>query len=51
VEIDSEKWRQTLIEGGLALGLEITDSQARTMGGHARELIQWNRGYQPDGHH
>jgi 16S rRNA (guanine527-N7)-methyltransferase len=43
VEIDSEKWRQTLIEGGLALGLEITDSQARTMGGHARELIQWNR--------
>jgi len=43
VEIDSEKWRQTVIEGALALGLEITVGQARTMGGHALELLQWNR--------
>ena len=43
MEIDSEKWRQTVIEGALTLGLEITDGQARSMGGHARELLQWNR--------
>lgn len=43
MEIDSEKWRQTVIEGALALGLEITVNQARTMGGHALELLQWNR--------
>jgi 16S rRNA (guanine527-N7)-methyltransferase len=43
VEIDSEKWRQTLIEGAMALGLTITVGQARTMGEHARELLQWNR--------
>jgi 16S rRNA (guanine527-N7)-methyltransferase len=43
VEIDSEKWRQTVIEGALAFGLEVTVSQARAMGGHALELLQWNR--------
>ncbi|WP_319408889.1 16S rRNA (guanine(527)-N(7))-methyltransferase RsmG [uncultured Desulfosarcina sp.] len=43
MEIDSEKWRQTVIEGALAFGLAVTDSQARTMGGHALELLQWNR--------
>ena len=43
MEIDSERWRQTLIEGALAFGLAVTGSQARTMGGHALELLQWNR--------
>ncbi len=43
MEIDSEKWRQTLIEGALALGLTMTVGQARTMGEHALELLQWNR--------
>jgi 16S rRNA (guanine527-N7)-methyltransferase len=43
VEIDSEKWRQTLIEGALALGLTVTANQARTMGEHALQLLQWNR--------
>lgn len=32
-----------MIEGALAFGLEITVDQARTMGGHALELLQWNR--------
>ena len=43
MEIDSEKWRQTLIEGALALGLTMTVDHARTMGEHALELLQWNR--------
>ena len=43
MEIDSEKWRQTVIEGALAFGLEVTASQARAMGRHALELLQWNR--------
>ncbi len=43
MEIDSEKWRQTLIEGALVLGVGVTDSQARTMAGHALELLKWNR--------
>ncbi len=43
MEIDSAKWRQTIIAGGLALQLEITDAQVRSMGRHARELLQWNR--------
>ena len=43
MEIDSEKWRQTLIEGAFALGLTVTANQARTMGEHALELLQWNR--------
>jgi 16S rRNA (guanine527-N7)-methyltransferase len=43
VKIDSGKWRQTVIEGAFALGLEITDGQARCMSEHARELLQWNQ--------
>jgi 16S rRNA (guanine527-N7)-methyltransferase len=43
VEIDSEKWRQTLIEAALVLGLTVTVDQARTMGDHALELLKWNR--------
>ncbi|MCB2149620.1 MAG: 16S rRNA (guanine(527)-N(7))-methyltransferase RsmG [Deltaproteobacteria bacterium] len=43
MEIDSEKWRQTVIAGALAFGLAVTGRQARTMGRHALELLQWNR--------
>ena len=43
VRIDSEHWRQTVIEGALALGLTVSIDQARTMGRHALELLQWNR--------
>ena len=43
MEIDSEKGRQTLIEGACSLGLTVSDGQARTMGEHAMELLQWNR--------
>ena len=41
--IDSEQWRQTVIDGALALGLDLSVDQARTMGRHALELLQWNR--------
>lgn len=43
MDINSEEWRQTVIDGALALGLEITDSQARAMGEHALELLRWNQ--------
>lgn len=32
-----------MIEGALALGLAVSVDQARTMGRHALELLQWNR--------
>lgn len=41
--IDSNAWRQTLIDGARALGLELSVDQARSMGQHALELIRWNR--------
>jgi len=43
VDIDSRQWRQTVIEGALALGLRVSPGQARMMGRHAMELLQWNR--------
>lgn len=43
MKIESELWRQTLIAGALALGVKVTGDQARTMGQHALELLQWNR--------
>lgn len=43
MKIDSEQWRQTLIIGALALGVKVSGDQARSMGRHALELIQWNR--------
>lgn len=43
MKIDSVQWRQTVIEGALALGLDVSVGQARIMGRHARELLQWNR--------
>lgn len=43
MKIDSEEWRQTVIDGALALGLTVTPGQARCMGHHAQELLQWNR--------
>ncbi len=43
MKIDSEQWRQTVIAGALTLGVEVNGDQARTMGRHARELLQWNR--------
>jgi 16S rRNA (guanine527-N7)-methyltransferase len=43
MEIDSDQWRKTVIEGALGLGVTVTDSQARLMGRHAVELLHWNR--------
>jgi 16S rRNA (guanine527-N7)-methyltransferase len=43
LKIDSDTWRQTVIEGAARLGLDVTVSQARAMGRHALELLQWNR--------
>jgi 16S rRNA (guanine527-N7)-methyltransferase len=43
VKIDSEQWRQTVIQGALASGVDVSDDQARIMGRHAVELLQWNR--------
>ena len=43
MKIDSDTWRQAVIEGALGLGLDVSVDQARTMGRHALELLQWNR--------
>jgi 16S rRNA (guanine527-N7)-methyltransferase len=43
VKINSEQWRQTVIQGALACGVEVTAEQARIMQRHAVELLQWNR--------
>lgn len=43
MKIDSEPWRQTVVEGASALGLDVSVDQARIMGRHALELLQWNR--------
>jgi 16S rRNA (guanine527-N7)-methyltransferase len=43
VEINSEQWRQTVIRGASACGLEVTAEQARFMQRHALELLKWNR--------
>ena len=43
MRIDSAQWRQTVIDGALALGLKVSVDQARTMERHALELLQWNR--------
>ncbi len=43
MNIDCEQWRQTVIEGAWALGVKVSADQARAMGRHALELLQWNR--------
>lgn len=43
VKIDTEPWRQTVIRGAFMSGVEVSDDQARIMGRHAQELLQWNR--------
>jgi 16S rRNA (guanine527-N7)-methyltransferase len=43
VIIDSDSWRQTVVEGAMALGIKVSVDQARTMGRHAQELLLWNR--------
>ena len=43
MNIDSDTWRQAVIEGASELGLDVSVDQARTMGRHALELLQWNR--------
>jgi 16S rRNA (guanine527-N7)-methyltransferase len=43
VKVDSKRWRQTLIEGARALGLDLSADQALSMQRHALELLQWNR--------
>jgi len=43
MRIDSDQWQRTVIEGASALGLKVTNDQARAMGDHARLLLDWNR--------
>jgi 16S rRNA (guanine527-N7)-methyltransferase len=43
VEIDSDRWRRTVIDGALALGVTVSDRQARLLGRHAVALLDWNR--------
>jgi 16S rRNA (guanine527-N7)-methyltransferase len=43
VKIESEAWRRTVIQGGRALGVEVSADQVRTLSGHAQELLRWNR--------
>ena len=43
MKIDSDQWRQTVIEGAEAVGVTVSLDQARALGQHARELLQWNR--------
>jgi len=43
VQIDSNQWRQIVIDGAGKLGVTVTDTQARAMGRHAIELLHWNR--------
>ena len=43
MRIDSEQWRQAVIQGASALGIAVTADQARSMQTHALDLLQWNR--------
>jgi 16S rRNA (guanine527-N7)-methyltransferase len=43
VKVNGETWQHMVIDGALALGVEVSVDQARMMGCHARELIRWNR--------
>jgi 16S rRNA (guanine527-N7)-methyltransferase len=43
MEINSEKWRRTLVDAARSLGVDVAADQARIMGAHARELMLWNR--------
>ena len=43
MKIDSDAWRQTIIDGASALGLTVGADQALAMGRHAMELLQWNQ--------
>lgn len=42
-EIDSDRWRQTVIAGAAELGVVLSPAQAAAMGRHAREMLAWNR--------
>lgn len=41
--IDSERWRQVVIDGAAGSGLALSRDQAAAMGRHAREMLAWNR--------
>ncbi len=43
MKIDSHTWRQAVIQGASGLGVDVSVDQARAMGRHALELLQWNR--------
>ncbi|PID39610.1 MAG: 16S rRNA (guanine(527)-N(7))-methyltransferase RsmG [Proteobacteria bacterium] len=43
MNVNSEQWHRTVIEGARALGVDVSLDQARTMGLHAAELLLWNR--------
>ena len=43
MKIDSDTWRQAVIEGASGFGLDVSVGQAQTMGRHALELLQWSR--------
>lgn len=43
LEIDSDQWRQTVIEGARTLGLAVTVEQSWRMQEHALQLLHWNR--------
>ena len=43
MKIESEIWRQTVIEGGRELGVEVSADQVRALSRHAQELLRWNR--------
>lgn len=43
MDIDSDAWRQFLIDGAAHLGIRVSPDQAAAMGCHAREMLQWNR--------
>jgi len=42
VEIESEKWRDVVMDGALELGVSVSSNQARLLQRHAVELMQWN---------
>lgn len=43
MRIDSGQWRRVVIDGASALGVSVSDDQARMMGRHAQEMLQWNQ--------
>jgi 16S rRNA (guanine527-N7)-methyltransferase len=43
MRIDSEDWKQYLIDGAAAMGIDMSDSQADRFSIHGTELLAWNR--------